>query len=175
MDLSKVNTVTAKFEVEKSNSEVKAVIFEPLMPPDIDVLRQLNVRLIEINDGKGWRGGKLDFIEALDFISSVSILSFSPNDSGIESIHALKQLRELQINTYCKTKIDFSAFPLLERCDFLWREGSDSLFECEHLESLVLIKFRRPNLPAEQLRKLQRLQLLDSSNSSHVSYLLSQS
>ena len=50
-------------------------------------------------------------------------------------------MRRLHVETYCKTPIQFQAFPLLVDCGLEWRAGSDSLFDCVGLRRLFVDRF----------------------------------
>jgi hypothetical protein len=116
---------------------------------------------LELNDGKGWRGANIDFLEQLPELRSFQILDFPI--SSVEPIHFLKKLRVLQVSTYCRTEIRFSSFPQLEECSLEWRPKADSLFECTTLKKLFVNRYRgRDTEPFGRLIELQDLAILNA-------------
>lgn len=105
---------------------------------------------LEVNQGKGWSGQSLHFLSLMPHLLSFSILDLGIKN--IEHIHMLKQLRNLEITTYCNTPIDFSVFAHLERCSLEWRKGAESVFNVGTLKKLFL---NAP--PLTDCLRLQRL------------------
>lgn len=59
--------------------------------------------------------------------------------SSVDPIHLLRELRALEVTTYCKTEIGFSAFPRLEQCVMEWRRKAASLFDCTTLKKCFFV------------------------------------
>ena len=87
---------------------------------------------IEINHAKGWKGNDLSFLAGFPKLKALKIIDFAI--SSVEPIHALRELRALEVMTYCRTPIRFSSFPMLENCGLEWRSGTESFFECVTLK-----------------------------------------
>ncbi|MBI4231513.1 MAG: hypothetical protein HY608_11815 [Planctomycetes bacterium] len=119
---------------------------------------QVHLKELELNYAKGWKRGDLSFLSKLPDIESLEIIEW--NLDSVSSIHSLPNLRRLQVSTYCKTPIDFAAFPKLESCSIEWRPGCDSLFAHRRIHTLFLNRYpgkdfqnfsRMPNLRALQV------------------------
>ena len=80
----------------------------------VDYLAMNNVAELELNWGKGWRGGSdLSFLAKLPNLKAFELFDF--HIKVIEPIHYLHQLRMVQITTYCSSEIRFSEFAELGR------------------------------------------------------------
>lgn len=152
-------------EFEKGKYGLKAIIKTTWQDSFLNILVDENIVELELNIGKGWRRGNqqhLIFLEYLPNLKSLDILDLSIE--SIESIHYLKNLKSINISTYCKTKIDFNNFPLLEDCFIEWRKGCNSLFDCKNLKILGINKYKEidSNL-FSNLINLEKLTLLNST------------
>ncbi|MCF3933420.1 hypothetical protein L1787_08360 [Acuticoccus sp. M5D2P5] len=117
---------------------------------------------LELNTAKGWRGCDINFLEKYDWIQSFAIIDLRIED--IRPIIHLKNLIDLKIITYCKTKLDFTKFPHLKRCSLEWRAGSQSLFDCVGLTNLFLNRYKgKSSSPFTNLESLESLAILNSS------------
>jgi hypothetical protein len=109
-----------------------------------------------LNHAKGWRGKELSFLLRLkERITWLSIIDFLIEDTS--EVNSLANLRSLDLNTYCRTPIDFLRFPLLTNCYLEWREGAASVFEHRGLKSLFINK-----LPDRDMSRVKRLIGLES-------------
>ena len=111
---------------------------------------------LELNDGKGWRGDDISFLIKLPHLRSLKIIDFKI--SSVDQIHCLHELRELEIITYCKSEIRFSAFPVLEICALEWRPKANSLFDCLSLKKLFINSYSGKN--TSEFAKLLNLEFL---------------
>jgi len=126
-----------------------------------DEIRRRCAVELELNQGKGWHGTDLSFLSELSDLAAFEIFDF--NIADISSIHTLHRLRELGITTYCRTTIDFSAFPQLERCALEWRPGATSLFQSTKLKTLFLNGYGGKDVSAmAQLVNLESLGILNA-------------
>jgi hypothetical protein len=91
---------------------------------------------LELNDGKGWQGGDLGFLTSFPHLKAFTIIDLKI--ASVMPIHFLHDLAALEVITYCKTEIKFSAFPQLEKCGLEWRPKAESLFGCSTLKNLFL-------------------------------------
>jgi hypothetical protein len=119
-----------------------------------------NVVELELNWGKGWRGGSdLSFLAKLPNLKAFELFDF--HIKVIEPIHSLHELRRLGITTYCSSEIRFSEFPELERSALEWRPKAKSLFECSSLKRLFVNRYRGKDLsPFGKLVNLKHLSVL---------------
>jgi hypothetical protein len=124
-------------------------------------LEESEVRELELNDGKGWRGDDLSFLSLLPQLRSFKILDLRIVSD--EAIHTLHALRELTVVTYCENEINFSAFPELETCSLEWRTKASSLFDCMTLRDLFLNRYDgRDAVPLKNLLNLETLGVMNS-------------
>jgi hypothetical protein len=151
------------YRLETSGTKKVAVVIHPLDDKDVEDLRNCMVKSIEIVDGKGWKGGSINFLRSMDFIEHLSVRTMIAPAHDINTIEQLMQLKTLEFETYCKSRIDFENLPNLVHCSLRWRKGCESLFEKTKLKSLVIMGYRNPSLPIDSLIKLEKLQILDSS------------
>ena len=122
-------------------------------------LRDEHIAELELNQGKGWIGTDLSFLKDLLFLKSFEILDLNIKD--VQPIHMLRELKRLNVTTYCKTRIDFSVFASLEDCTLEWRRGADSLFKCNSLKRLVLCRYSSKNFSViADLKNLESLTIL---------------
>ncbi len=121
-----------------------------------EFLRTHDIKELELNDAKGWRGSEVTFLERLVGLEALTIIDHSIKD--VSAIHALRGLRYLDVNTYCKTPVNFARFPLLEECALEWRAKSDSLFGHHGLKKAFVNKCPIKNLDA--LSGMTRLESL---------------
>ncbi len=115
---------------------------------------------LELNNGKGWRGSNLDFLAKLPQLRSFTIIA---SISSVEPIHFLRELRVLNVITYCRSEIRFSTFPRLEECALEWRPKAKSLFDCKTLRKLFVDHFAGKNTSTfAKLVNLQSLAILNA-------------
>lgn len=119
--------------------------------------RSAGVRELELNYAKGWTGHDYSFLSQLPSLEALEITDWNATD--VASIHALPSLRRLKVFTYCKTRIDFSAFPELEECSLEWRTKARSVFQHTGLKKLFVNKYRGKNLASFAGMKLESLSL----------------
>src|ERR1700674_2032962 len=104
-----------------------------------DYLLDNGIVELELNDGKGWRGSDLLFLAKLPQLESFKIIDLKI--SSVDPIHFLRELRVLEVTTYCETEIRFAAFPRLEECALEWRPKVASLFDCTRLKKLFINRY----------------------------------
>lgn len=139
----------------------RAVIISPWREEMTKALLAADVLELELNDGKGWRGTDLRFLNLLPQLKSFKLLDL--RIQSIDEIHSLHQLLELELITYSENEIRFSAFPLLQVCALEWQPKADSLFECSSLKELFINKYDGKDLSAfSGLVNLESLAILNS-------------
>lgn len=90
---------------------------------------------LELNQAKGWGGDDLSFLAKLPALKLFEIFDFRIKD--ISPIHSLHNLKRLGVTTYCKTEIDFDAFPQLESCGFGVASKSEVAIYSHHSKTPV--------------------------------------
>lgn len=139
----------------------RAVVMGPWSDEMVSFLLDKHVAELELNDGKGWRGTDLTFLAEFPHLQAFSILDFKIQSVG--PIHFLHDLRALEVITYCKTEISFSAFPRLEDCSLEWRPKATSLFDCMTLKALFVNNYDGKNTTSfARLTNLESLALLNA-------------
>lgn len=128
---------------EKSFYGTRAIISGLWDDSYIDLMKRKNVDEIELNDGKGWNGNSVEFLEYFPSLKSLIIIDL--RIQSVDSIYYLRKLKNLELITYCKDPINFQTFTELERCDFEWIRNSDSLFELSKLKSLFINNYKEKN------------------------------
>ena len=148
-------------DFEKGVYGCRAVIKSAWHNDYLKILLDKDIAELELNQGKGWGGEDLKFLQFLPRLQSFSIFDFSIK--SIDDIHCLHNLRKTEISTYCKTPIDFKSFPNLLECGFEWRKGSDSLFDCKSLSKLFINNYDKKTSDVfSQLIKLEKLSILNA-------------
>jgi len=146
---------------EKGMYGTKAIIKATWQDSFLINLLDKKIKELELNDGKGWRGENVNFLQSLPNIQSLTIIDL--NIKSIDSIHCLNELQKIHLSTYCKSPINFHSFPKLTNCGFEWIKGSDSLFECTTLRSLGINRYDKQNCDAfSNLFNLEKLSILNS-------------
>jgi hypothetical protein len=131
--------MTGGIKFEDGEYGRRAVITSPWSDEMTAYLLAGHIVELELNDGKGWRGNNLSFLDKLPQLRLLKILDLQI--SSVEPIHSLHELWALDVITYCSTGIRFSAFPQLEQCALEWRPKSDSLFDCTTLKKLFVNRY----------------------------------
>jgi hypothetical protein len=149
-----VSTSPLPFVCEPGSHGTRLTVTGPWSEVIGDYILEHDIRSLELNHAKGWRGHDLSFLRRLSRLESFTIVDFTIED--IAPIHALGALRELDVNTYCKTPLDFSKFPVLEECALQWRPKADSIFERVSLRRLFI-----NTCPVKDLRPFSRLDALE--------------
>lgn len=120
-----------------------------------------NVVELELNYAKGWRGNDLSFLASLPHLRGFKIIDWAI--SSVEPVHNLRELRILEVMTYCKTAIRFSEFPWLEDCGLEWCPKCESIFACSTLKRLFINRYARRNLESfASLINLESVGLLNA-------------
>lgn len=151
----------SEIDFEQGKFGVKATIKTKWKDSLIDLLVNRDIRELELNIGKGWRGKNIEFLKELPHLRSLVIGDLTLE--LIEPIHYLHELIELELETYSDSPVKFNAFPKLTSCWFEWIKGSDSLFDCRNLKSLGVNNYKKKSSePFSRLMKLEQLALLNS-------------
>ncbi len=151
----------SEIDFEQGKFGLKATIKVRWTDSLIELLRERNIRELELNIGKGWRGKSIEFLKELPSLKALTVQDQTLE--AIEPIHSLHNLVELGLSTYSDTPVDFSAFPKIEKCGFEWIKGSDSLFDCVGLKSLGINNYKKKSSePFSKLKQLEHLAILNS-------------
>jgi hypothetical protein len=147
--------------LEAGKYGVRAVVRSPLSESDLQELLSTQVAELELNDGKGWRGTDLSFLERLPHLKSLKIIDL--RIQAVDGIHTLHELRALEVITYCRSAIEFATFPCLEECSIHWRPRAASIFGCATLKRLFIDGYDGRDVTAfGQLSKLESLAILNA-------------
>ncbi|MGA3242084.1 MAG: hypothetical protein ABSG03_38000 [Bryobacteraceae bacterium] len=139
----------------------RAVVADPLSVEMLDRLLGRGLAELELNQGKGWRGDNVLFLAELKQLRAFKIVDF--NISSVDPIHYLHELRALEVSTYCRSEIRFSAFPQLEHGALEWRPRATSLFDCTTLKTLFVNRYGGGNVdPFARLTNLVSLAILNA-------------
>ena len=123
-------------------------------------MRLAGVQELEINYAKGFVGKDISFLADLDWLEGLLLIHRTlPDDTAVQS---LSSLRLLDLNTYCRNPINFSAFPRLEECSLEWRSGAASLFQCHTISRLFINSYTAKH--SESFRSLHGLTELRIAN-----------
>lgn len=148
-------------QLEEGDYGRRAVVSAAWSAEMTEYLLANNVIELELNTGKGWRGGDLLFLEKLPRLQSFEIFDFAI--SSVAPIHFLQELRTLHVSTYCQTEIRFSTFPHLVECGLEWRPKAASLFDCATLKNLFVNCYDgRDIAPFIRLGNLESLSVLNA-------------
>lgn len=146
---------------EKGLYGTKAIIKSAWQDSFLRNLLDKEINELELNDGKGWRGENVIFLQSLPNLKSLTIIDL--NIKSIDSIHYLNELRKIEISTYCKTPVNFNSFPKLTECGFEWIKGSDSLFESSSIQKLFINSYdKKSSAEFSRLLNLEELSILNS-------------
>lgn len=152
----------SEIDFEQGQFGTKAIVKVKWHDSLLEVLLKHDIRELELNIGKGWRGKNIEFLKELTQLRSLIIGDLTLD--LIEPIHYLHELIELELETYSDIPVDFSAFPKLTDCWFEWIKGSDSLFDCKGLKSLGVNSYKKKSSePFSNLEQLENFSLLNSS------------
>ena len=148
-------------QIDEGEYGRRAVITSPWREEIAGYMRSNNINELELNHAKGWRGNDLSFLSELPHLRSFEIIDLKIAD--VDPIHALHNLRKLEVITYCQTEIRFSAFPLLEKCALEWRRKATSLFGCLTLKELFVNRYKGKEIaPFANLANLEYLAILNA-------------
>lgn len=153
--------MSAPFILEHGIYGPRVTVTGPWTLAIAEYMRREGVRELYLNHARGWSGTSLTFLETVPELVAFSILDFTIKD--VTPIHQLTALRSLEVSTYCNTAIDFHQFPVLQRCVFYWRGGSDALFDCTTLLRLFLHRYNgASSKPFARLATLEELSVANS-------------
>lgn len=128
-----------------------------------EVLRSHNLTGLVLNRTLGFRDHDLGFLKKLGFIERLRLASFD----DIEEVHALTNLRFLEVIASEKCAIDLVAFSNLESLVLDHMPKMRNLSSCTKLSYLFLIYYRQETL--ERLNTLANLRELRIGNCPAVS------
>ncbi len=123
-----------------------------------------DVKEMELNYAKGWKGDDVSFIQRLPQLEGITLTHRTIDD--IQCVNDLHELRYLSVSTYCKTELDFTNWPRLEECSLdEWRPKAASLFKHRGIKTLFVNKWNKGHdLSAfSEMRQLKSLRLYSPS------------
>ena len=91
---------------------------------------------IEINDGKGWLGSDISFLQEFRNILSLKIIKL--NLDRIDFVNHLHNLKNLELITYANAAINFQNLPQLSSFSAIWSDSYRSIFGCHWIRNLFI-------------------------------------
>jgi hypothetical protein len=154
-------SMTEKIEFQVGQYGVRAIIRSEWQEPFLQMLIEKEIKELELNTGKGWKGENVQFLRFLPGLKLLIILDQSLK--SIEPVHFLTKLRSINISAYCKTPLDFTVFTDLTDCGFEWIKGSDALFNCIKLKTLGINNYDKTSSDSfARLVNLEKLTILNA-------------
>jgi internalin A len=137
-----------------SEDNIPSIVVQGEWSDDVEnFVRQNQVQGLYLNTAKGWKGTEYGFLDRLDWLQLLDVLS--GEKINLFPVSRLSNLRRLRITSGGGARINFAALNALKRCSLRWWTGARSVFECGALESLSIDR-----LPAKESEGLTRLQNL---------------
>lgn len=150
-------------KIEPGQYGLKATLLSGWSSEVCEYLLDTEIAELELNQGKGWRGDDIEFIGKFKSLKAFRILDLSIRD--ISPVHFLKDIIDLTLVTYSKTKLDFSQFSDLKKCDFIWNNNCDSIFGCDKIEILCIDGYKGKDLkPFGRLNRVKELIIVNNSS-----------
>jgi len=152
--------VKTKFKVIEGVYGPRLEMHSPWTSQIEKIISKRGIVELELNDGKGWKGMDVRFLKSsnLQNLKALEILDFLVDN--VEDIHHLHDIKHLEVSTYCKTPIDFTAFPQLESVAIEWRANSKSIFKAHTLREVFVNNYTGSSLkPFAELDQLESLRL----------------
>lgn len=136
---------TSGYKIENGMFGRRMVLTGPWQPSLTGEVQRQRVVELEANYAQGWkRGDGVGFLEGLPHLQAFEVIDWNIED--VSPIHCLSNLRHLKVSTYCKTAIDFSAFPQLETVSLEWRARAKSIFNSRTLKRVFVNRFSGSDL-----------------------------
>ena len=137
-----------------SEDNIPSIVVQGEWSDDVEnFVRKNKVYGLYLNTAKGWTGTEYDFLDRLDWLQLLDVLS--GEKINLFPVSRLSNLRRLRIISGGGERINFAALNELKRCSLRWWRGARSVFDCGALESLAIDR-----LPAKESEGLARLQNL---------------
>jgi hypothetical protein len=133
--------VSETWEIEAGSYGPRMIMKGPWSAAALDAAQAAEIKELELNYAKGWKGEELGFLRQLAGLEALEITDRTTNDVAV--VNEVESLRRLKIFTYCKTELRFSQFPRLEECVLEWRPKAASLFEHRGIKKLFINKWNR--------------------------------
>lgn len=129
-----------------------------LLPQAVAFIEKGKADGVNLNYIRNWRTD-LEPLRDLQTIKCLIVNDYPPSmNYDYSSIHSLKQLTHLSINTNDKKEIDFSIFPHLKSVTLAWRPKAKTLFDCFQLRDLFLGRYTEKDL--SEVGRLKNLKYL---------------
>ena len=150
--------------IENGKYGLKAVITSTWSEDVAKYLIARNIAELELNESKGWKGSDLSFLYDFSCLKSFEIIDLRPSIQDISPVNSLKNLKRLDISTYCSTEINFFSFQKLEFCSLEWgKRKAQTLFDCTSLKELFLNRYNgKDTAPFSNLVNLESLAILNA-------------
>jgi Leucine-rich repeat (LRR) protein len=156
-----MESIHAGYSLEQGRFGLRAILTADWNPSVQQALCKHPIAELELNRGKGWHGSDLSFVS--DFPELLSLSISGKTADSLSAIHALHNLRALDVMAYDKTELRFDEFPHLTECALEWRPKAMSLFGCMSLRKLYVKGFTGPTAePFGRVKNLESLAILGS-------------
>jgi len=147
-----------KFTIEKGRYGKKLVLCSRLTETIVNYCIENDIGELELNWAKGFKAENLSLIKSLTQLLRLEICDYTIED--ISEIHFLTGLKELNISTYCKTKINLNSFQELEELSLFWRKGITGFDNLKKLKKLFLYKYNPPSKDLTGLGNIKTLEYI---------------
>jgi hypothetical protein len=144
------------FIIENGKYGKRLILCSRLTEEIVRYCIQNEIKELELNWAKGFKADDLSLLKDLIQVEVFDICDYTIKD--ISDINFLKNLKELNISTYCKTQIDFSNFTQLESLSLFWRKNVIGFENLKNLKKLFLYKY---NPAAKDLSELSAIHSLE--------------
>lgn len=117
---------------------------------------------IEINDGKGWLGSDISFLQEFRNILSLKIIKL--NLDRIDFVNHLHNLKNLELITYANAAINFQNLPQLSSFSAIWSDSYRSIFGCHWIRNLFIDGYKGKDCNEfKEMKEMESLCLLNSN------------
>jgi protein phosphatase 1 regulatory subunit 7 len=120
-----------------------------------------NIKALYLNFAHKWSCDDYSFLRNLKSIERLGILD-APS-TGLEAIEEMDSLVDLSLNTYFKSKIDFTKLSKLKYCSLDWYKGTETILNATSLTHLYIDEFKTKDF--SKLANLKNLEILAIKNS----------
>ncbi|HAL45873.1 MAG: hypothetical protein A2Y12_14590 [Planctomycetes bacterium GWF2_42_9] len=146
------------FIIENSKYGKRLILCSKLTEEVVRYCIQNDIKELELNWAKGFKSDDLALLKDLSQLEAFDICDYTIKD--ISGIGSLRNLKELNISTYCKTQIDLSNFTQLESLSLFWRKNTIGFEKLKNLRKLFLYKYNPITKDLSELAALDSLEYL---------------
>lgn len=116
---------------------------------------------LEINISLGYPNLSVEFLKNFIFITMLNVIDQPLQNT--DEINLLRDLKELSLDSYFYTPIDFDNFPNLETCNIHWTPNAINLFKRHNLKTLSITSYKgKSSKDFSLLHRLENLSIINS-------------